>query len=136
MGPTPVDLSAYDGLSFRVRGSPQRFKINIKTVNVQDQPERVYQAVFDVAEGQWTEVRLPWRAFVPVRKNRTDPDLPALDPSAVVSVGLVYSRFAFNSFPSDRREHGGVSMSGRWLMCWLTTVGSPLLVSTDLWAWL
>lgn len=34
-------------------------------------------------------VRLPWHAFVPVKRARVDPAAPPLDPSKVQQLGLV-----------------------------------------------
>lgn len=102
----PVDLSGFDGVALRARcpdGVARRFKVNIKTADLAE-AERVYQATFDVpARGDWAEVRLPWRAFVGVRKTVADPSLPALSEEGatrVTSVALVLSRFGFNKFPA------------------------------------
>lgn len=34
----------------------------------EDSPESTYQAQFDTEEGVWKSVRLPWHAFVPVKR--------------------------------------------------------------------
>lgn len=46
-----LDLSAYDGLSLRVLGDGQTFKVNLKTADQDDTPESTYQATFDTVEG-------------------------------------------------------------------------------------
>jgi len=103
--PTPMDLSKYDGVSLRVKGDGQTLKLNIKTDTFKE-PEDTYQATFDVGVGNWTNVFLPWHEFVPVKRARSIPGGPPLDPSTICQFGLVYSRFAFNGFPNDSYSPG------------------------------
>ena len=104
--PAPMDLSKYDGVSLRVKGDGQTLKLNIKT-DTFSEPEDTYQATFDVApDGDWTTVFLPWHEFVPVKRARTLPGGPPLDPSKIRQFGLVYSRFAFNGFPNENYTPG------------------------------
>ncbi len=104
--PAPMDLSKYDGVSLRVKGDGQTLKLNIKT-DTFSEPEDTYQASFDIAaNGDWTTVFLPWHEFVPVKRARSLPGGPPLDPSSIRQFGLVYSRFAFNGFPNDSYSPG------------------------------
>ncbi|KAL4536080.1 hypothetical protein Ndes2437B_g05513 [Nannochloris sp. 'desiccata'] len=104
--PTAMDLSKYDGVSLRVKGDGQTLKLNIKT-DTFSEPEDTYQGTFDVGvNGDWTTVFLPWHEFIPVKRARSLPGGPPLDPSKVRQFGLVYSRFAFNGFPNDSYSPG------------------------------
>jgi hypothetical protein len=155
---TTFDLGAYDGISLRVKGDGQTFKLNIKTVSagagqgwvagctwamamqgaaagnsrepgiicsslpacpcspslpapcrlappllppsllpLQDaqteKPEDTYQATFDtLPEGDWTTVFIPWHEFVLVKRARSVPGAPPIDPSRIRQFGLVLSR--------------------------------------------
>eukprot|EP00887_Chlorella_sp_A99_P002649 scaffold6.g2649.t1 len=95
--PLALDLSAYDGIALRVKSDKgQIFK----------EPEDTYQATFETKAGEWVDVELPWHAFVPVTRNRSVPDGPAIDPSTIRQFGLVYSRFEFNGLPNPKYAPG------------------------------
>lgn len=101
-----MNLGAYDGISLRVRGSGETLKLNLKTDDL-NEPEDTYQATFDVPEsGDWADVFIPWHEFVPVKRARSVPDGPPLDPTSVKQFGLVYSRFNFNGFANPNHKFG------------------------------
>ena len=101
-----MDLGAYDGISLRVRGSGETLKLNLKTDDL-NEPEDTYQATFDVPDsGDWADVFIPWHEFVPVKRARSVPDGPPLDPTSVKQFGLVYSRFSFNGFANPNHKFG------------------------------
>ena len=101
-----MDLSAYDGISLRVRGNGETLKLNLKTDDL-NEPEDTYQATFDVPEsGEWGDVFIPWHEFVPVKRARSVPDGPPLNPSTIKQFGLVYSRFSFNGFSNPNHKFG------------------------------
>jgi len=97
-----LNLASYDGLTLRVRGDGQRYKVNLKTAANDGRPESTYQAVLDTAaaNGQWATLRLPWHSFVGVTRQMEDPLTPQLDPATLRSLGLVLSRFEFNGLPN------------------------------------
>jgi uncharacterized protein YbjT (DUF2867 family) len=103
--PNSVDLSDFDGISLRVKGSGETLKLNVKTDDL-NEPEDTYQATFDVPDGEWGDVFIPWHEFVPVKRARSVPDGPALNPKSVQQFGLVYSRFSFNGFPNPAYKSG------------------------------
>ena len=103
--PESFDLSDYDGISLRVKGSGETLKLNIKTDDL-NEPEDTYQATFDVPDGEWGDVFLPWHEFVPVKRARSVPNGPPLNPKSVQQFGLVYSRFSFNGFPNPSYKPG------------------------------
>ena len=103
--PNKMDLSAYDGVSLKVKGAGQTLKLNIKTDDL-NEPEDTYQATFDVPDGEWGTVFIPWHEFVPVKRAKTFPGGPKLNPSSIIQFGLVYSRFSFNGFPNQNYVPG------------------------------
>jgi hypothetical protein len=75
-------------------------QLNVKT-DTFSEPEDTYQATFDAPPGgDWATVFIPWHEFVPVKRARSVPGGPPLDASRIRQFGLVYSRFAFNTFPN------------------------------------
>lgn len=107
--PDTVDLSGYDGVSLHVKGSGETLKLNIKTDDL-NEPEDTYQATFDVPDGEWGDVFIPWHEFVPVKRARSVADGPPLNPRAIQQFGLVYSRFSFNGFPNPAFKSGEFSI--------------------------
>ncbi|KAL4457749.1 hypothetical protein ABPG75_012614 [Micractinium tetrahymenae] len=105
--PQELDLSAYDGICLRVKGDGQTFKLNIKTDMQTEKPEDTYQATFETqASGDWTTVFIPWHEFVLVKRARSVPDYPPLDPSRICQFGLVLSRFEFNGYANPNYRPG------------------------------
>lgn len=100
-----MDLSEYDGISLRVKGSGETLKLNLKTDDL-NEPEDTYQATFDVPDGEWGDVFIPWHEFVAVKRARSVPDGPALNPATIKQFGLVYSRFSFNGFANPNHTFG------------------------------
>lgn len=45
------------------------------------------------ANGDWTTVFIPWHEFVLVKRARSVPDYPPLDPARIRQFGLVLSRW-------------------------------------------
>ena len=56
---------------------------------------------------------IPWREFVGVKRARVDPAAAPLEPSKVVELGLVLSRFAFNGLPNLRFSPGSFQLEVR-----------------------
>lgn len=103
--PESMDLSNYDGIALRVKGSGETLKLNIKTDDL-NEPEDTYQATFDVPDGEWGDVFIPWHEFVPVKRARSVPNGPVLNSKKIQQFGLVYSRFSFNGLPNPAYKPG------------------------------
>lgn len=112
-----LDLHRYDGISLRVKGDGQTFKFNLKTADQMNVPESTYQAQFDTVNGEWTTVYMPWHAFVPVTRAQYDAKAKPLDPAQVKQVGLVLSRFHYNSLPNQRHKPGKFELQVSCLRC-------------------
>ncbi|XVF25611.1 hypothetical protein REPUB_Repub13aG0226900 [Reevesia pubescens] len=91
---TPEDLSAYDGLELRLRGDGRRYKLIVRTST--DWDTVGYTASFDTIEGQWQSIRLPFSSLRPIFRARTVSDAPPFDPSNVVSLQLMFSKFEYD----------------------------------------
>lgn len=121
-----LDLQRYDGIALRVKGDGQTFKFNLKTADQMNVPESTYQAQFDTVNGEWTTVYMPWHEFVPVTRAQYDAKAKPLDPAQVKQVGLVLSRFHYNSLPNQRHKPGKFELQvsclqrrgASWPLCW------------------
>ena len=69
-----------------------------------------YQSSFDTVKGEWTDVHIPFDAFIAVRRNDVNyfaPKVNRVSPHGkMVSLGLVFSRFEFNERPNPRCKPG------------------------------
>ena len=73
---------AAEGLVLRVRGTPQRYFLHLRTAAAA-RPWQFHQAAFEATEN-WRDVRLPFPAFE--ARGGAQPDVPR--PETVRSIGL------------------------------------------------
>ncbi|XP_024923364.3 protein HIGH CHLOROPHYLL FLUORESCENCE PHENOTYPE 173, chloroplastic isoform X2 [Ziziphus jujuba] len=92
--PVPEDLSAYDGLELRLKGDGRRYKLIVRTSQEWDTVG--YTASFDTVRDQWQSVRLPFSSLRPVFRARTVTDSQPFDPSNIISLQLMYSKFEYD----------------------------------------
>lgn len=78
---------------------------------------KAYQAVVDTVAAEWTTVRLPWAAFVPVARARHAPELGPLEPADITSFRLFYSRFEFDDAPNANFSAGARTRMARRASC-------------------
>ncbi|XP_038895271.1 protein HIGH CHLOROPHYLL FLUORESCENCE PHENOTYPE 173, chloroplastic isoform X1 [Benincasa hispida] len=90
----PEDLSAYDGLELRLKGDGRRYKLIVRTST--DWDTVGYTAGFDTAKGQWQSVRVPFTSLRPIFRARTVTDAPPFDPTNIVSLQLMFSKFEYD----------------------------------------
>ncbi|XP_059664379.1 protein HIGH CHLOROPHYLL FLUORESCENCE PHENOTYPE 173, chloroplastic [Cornus florida] len=90
----PEDLSAYDGLELRLKGDGRRYKLIVRTSR--DWDTVGYTLSFDTVEGQWQSVRLPFSSLRPIFRARTVSDAPPFDPSKILSLQLMFSKFEYD----------------------------------------
>ncbi|KAK7247198.1 hypothetical protein RIF29_42075 [Crotalaria pallida] len=90
----PEDLSAYDGLEFRLKGDGRRYKLIVRTSR--DWDTVGYTTGFDTVKGEWQSIKLPFSSLRPIFRARTVPDAPPFDPSNVVSLQLMFSKFEYD----------------------------------------
>lgn len=88
--PVLHDLSAYDGLSLRVRGDGKRYGFRLKTDTSFDGVS--YQICIEPPAGAWTRLHLPFDEFVPVYRGRNVRNHPPLDAGRIMTFGLIISR--------------------------------------------
>ncbi|XP_050223646.1 protein HIGH CHLOROPHYLL FLUORESCENCE PHENOTYPE 173, chloroplastic [Mercurialis annua] len=90
----PEDLSAYDGLELRLKGDGRRYKLIIRISR--DWDTIGYTASFDTVAGQWQSIRLPFSTLRPIFRARTVADAPPFDPSNIISLQLMFSKFEYD----------------------------------------
>ncbi|CAL8147364.1 unnamed protein product [Prunus armeniaca] len=91
---TAEDLSAYDGLELRLKGDGRRYKLIVRTSR--DWDTVGYTAGFDTVGDQWQTVRVPFSSLKPIFRARTVSDAPPFDPSNIVSLQLMFSKFEYD----------------------------------------
>ncbi|KAJ0977375.1 hypothetical protein J5N97_012849 [Dioscorea zingiberensis] len=90
----PEDLSAYDGIELRVKGDGHRYKLIIRISA--DWDTVGYTASFDTTKEQWQSIKIPFSSLRPVFRAKTVFDAPPFDPSKVISLQLMYSKFEYD----------------------------------------
>ncbi|GAB4831458.1 hypothetical protein Ancab_005474 [Ancistrocladus abbreviatus] len=90
----PEDLSAYDGLELHLKGDGRRYKLILRTSS--DWDTVGYTASFDTSEGQWQTIRVSFSSLRPIFRARTVSDAPPFDPSNIVSLQLMFSKFEYD----------------------------------------
>lgn len=101
-----LSLQRFDGIALRVKGDGQTYKFNLKTADQMNVPESTYQAQYDTVKDEWVTVYMPWHEFVPVTRAQYDAKAKPFDPAQVKQIGLVLSRFHYNSLPNQRFTPG------------------------------
>ncbi|KAL2343270.1 hypothetical protein Fmac_004555 [Flemingia macrophylla] len=86
----PENLSAYDGLEFRLKGDGRRYKLIVRTST--DWDTVGYTASFLTEKGKWQSVQVPFSSLRPVFRARTVSDAPPFNPSIV----LMFSKFEYD----------------------------------------
>lgn len=90
----PEDLSAYDGLELHLKGDGRRYKLIVRTST--DWDTIGYTAGFDTVKGQWQSVHVPFSSLRPIFRARTVVDAPPFDPTNIVSLQLMFSKFEYD----------------------------------------
>jgi Complex I intermediate-associated protein 30 (CIA30) len=90
----PLDLSNYQGISLRVRGAGQRYKLFLRPSDQWDGLSYAYS--FDTSPNAYTDLRIPFRNFVPVQRAKTVSDAPPLDRRQVASIQIMLSKFEYD----------------------------------------
>ncbi|KAJ4782072.1 NAD(P)-binding Rossmann-fold superfamily protein [Rhynchospora pubera] len=90
----PEDLSAYDGIELRVKGNGRRYKLIVRTSSEWDTVG--YTGFFDTVKDQWQTVKVPFSSLRAVFRARTLPDAPEFDPSNIISLQLMFSKFEYD----------------------------------------
>lgn len=91
---TPLNLADYAGISLRVRGNGQRYKLFLRPTEQWDGLGYAYS--FDTDPLAITNLLLPFRNFVPVQRAKTVADGPFLDPSRISSLQVMLSKFEYD----------------------------------------
>ena len=95
-GHLDLDLSDYQGLAIFFMGDGNSYKLSLTTEPRFDSV--VYRAVFKTVPGKWEELRIPFQEFVPSFRGEAVPGAPDLNPSRIVTLGLLISQRQKGSF--------------------------------------
>ena len=90
-----------EALVIEHRGDGQRYKVSLK---VKGSDSLTYQAGFDTERGLWHTVRLPFADFEATIRGREQPELGALVPSEITSVGLMIADRQAGPFRLELRK--------------------------------
>jgi monofunctional biosynthetic peptidoglycan transglycosylase len=87
--PIEYQLADYHGLSLRVKGDGQPYKLRLRTDNYLNGV--AYQADFQTEPGTWLNIQVPFAEFVPVYRGYLVSDAPKLDQARIAQMGFMIS---------------------------------------------
>jgi Complex I intermediate-associated protein 30 (CIA30) len=92
----PLDLSNYQGISLKVRGSGamQRYKIFLRPSEQWDGISYGYS--FDTNANAFTDLRIPFSNLMPVKRAKIVNDAPPLERRQVSSIQIMLSKFEYD----------------------------------------
>ena len=82
-----VDLSVYEGVTVRFRGDGRRYQVRFRMDGSFDGV--AYQTEFATTAGEWTEVTLPFRGFMPSFRGRVPRGAGPLEPALIRQMGFL-----------------------------------------------
>ncbi|MEN9205850.1 MAG: CIA30 family protein [Thermostichales cyanobacterium SZTDM-1c_bins_54] len=115
----PEDLSAYQGISLRLRGDGQRYKILLRQDPGWDSV--AYSVSVDTLANQWQTLTIPFADFRPVFRARRLPQAPPLDPRRLCSLQIMLSKFEYDGALNPHFTPGPFRLELDWIGAW----GSP-----------
>jgi len=83
-----VDASAFAGVTLRVRGNGERYGVHLRTAD-SDAPWDSFRAEIEAGPA-WSDVVLPWSAFVRAREREGVVDPRRLERIALVALGRAF----------------------------------------------
>ena len=92
----PLDLSNYQGISLKVRGSGtgQRYKLFLRPSEQWDGISYGYS--FDTSANSFTDLRIPFSNLMPVKRAKIVNDAPTLERRQVSSIQIMLSKFEYD----------------------------------------
>ncbi|MEM7115125.1 MAG: CIA30 family protein [Chloroflexota bacterium] len=81
------NLSAFDGITIRVRGDGNTYRFRIRTEKTG--PDISYTSIFETEANMWQEVFIPFADMVPLYRGFVVRDAGLLDPATIRSFGLM-----------------------------------------------
>jgi Complex I intermediate-associated protein 30 (CIA30) len=90
----PIDLTDYEGISLRLRGNGQRYKLFLRPTDQWDGLAYAYS--FDTNGLGISNLLLPFRNFRPVQRAKTVNNAPFLDPSRIAGLQIMLSKFEYD----------------------------------------
>lgn len=83
------DFRGYSGIMLRLKGDGKRYSFRIR--NDERFDGIVYKSDFDTLSGEWLEAALPFSGFKPVFRGRILDNVPPIDLSNIVQIGILIS---------------------------------------------
>lgn len=100
----PIDLGGYEGVELRVKGDGLRYKFMLRASTQWDGVAYCYS--FDTLDRNWIDVRIPFKAFIPIFRARTVNDSPPLDAKRIYALQLMLSKFEYDGGLNPRFRAG------------------------------
>jgi hypothetical protein len=92
-----IDPKYYDGISIRVRGDGNRYKLRLRIKDFESNP--IFQGPFDTVKNQWMDIKIPFEYFYNNKQTIVN-----YSPNSTIKafgkqsydIGFIFSKFDFN----------------------------------------
>lgn len=115
----PLNLATYQGLTLRVKGDGQRYKLFLRDREGWD--AIAYGTSFDTVADDWITIHIPFSQLVPVFRAKTQPEARPLDPSSLRSLQLMLSKFEYDSALNPHFRPGPFCLQIQQIAAWRET---------------
>lgn len=115
----PLNLATYQGLTLRVQGDGQRYKLFLRDREGWD--AIAYGTSFDTVADEWITVQIPFTQLMPVFRAKTQPDARPLDPSSIRSLQLMLSKFEYDKALNPHFRPGPFCLQVQEISAWRDT---------------
>ena len=93
------DLSTATGITLRVKGDGQKYKLSLRTDSYYDGIS--YQSEFDTIKDDWQEIQLPFKSFKPTHHGLELTTAAPIDTTRIQSFGLFIANRQEGAFQID-----------------------------------
>jgi len=121
----PFNLTDWQGVRLVLRGDGQRYKVILR--NSENWDSLAYCTSVDTEDDQWIGVDMPFSAFVPTFRARTQPNATPLDPGTVSSFQLMLSKFEYDGDKNPYFRPGAFSLDVRSIGAYRMVSLPPLI---------
>ncbi|MGC1309815.1 MAG: CIA30 family protein [Phormidesmis sp.] len=122
----PFDFSGWSGMRLRVKGDGQRYKFIARNREGWDSSAYIYS--FDTVADDWCDINVPFDEMAATFRAKSVADAPAFDPSKVVSLQLMLSKFESDGRLNPHFMPGPFQLAVSGISVYRPRQGLPLIV--------
>ncbi|ELR96214.1 CIA30 family protein [Gloeocapsa sp. PCC 73106] len=123
---TPLDLSAYKGISLRLQGDGKRYKFIMRCEGKWDGIAYCYS--FDTIYNFSQTIDIPFSELIPVVRAKTVPEAGVFDSSKIYSLQLMLSKFEYDGALNPRFAPGIFGLEVETIKAYGKQINTPQFI--------